>query len=57
MIEVIRDDPFASINQIKQELRRRMADGSITWWRVFRSLWRRRLLTKQARFRYVWGHK
>ncbi|HOP06889.1 MAG TPA: hypothetical protein PLF13_06310 [candidate division Zixibacteria bacterium] len=57
MLRIIRDDPFATINQIKREINDSDGGEILSWWQVFNILRQRGLLTKRARFRYVWGSR
>jgi anti-sigma B factor antagonist len=54
VLQMVRKDPFASINEIVFELNRRYADLGLGWWAVFGMLRRHRLLTRHSRFRYAW---
>lgn len=54
----ILDDPFQNFGEIRDYLRE-FTDGRLTtsWWHVFRSLWRQRLLARRARFRLYRRHR
>ena len=55
VIRLVKNDPFASIFEMKSEINLHRRDGAVSWWQVFAALRRRGLLTRRARFRFVRG--
>lgn len=53
ILRLVKDDPFASIGEIKREVRKIPAFSSVGWWQVFSILRKRKLLTKRSRFKFV----
>ncbi|MEW5995872.1 MAG: hypothetical protein AB1744_15960, partial [Candidatus Zixiibacteriota bacterium] len=51
VLGVIKEDPFASIREIQRQAGRILRDEPVSWWRVFITLRRLRLLTRRSRFR------
>lgn len=52
MLRSVRDDPFATIGELRGEVDRLVEGEETTWWQVFQVLRRRRLLTRRSRFQY-----
>lgn len=55
ILHQVKIDPFASILQIRGELGSGANPVRTGWWKVFRILQTRRLLTRRSRFRYARG--
>jgi anti-sigma B factor antagonist len=55
VIRLVKNDPFASISEMKSEINLRRRDGAVSWWQVFSALRRKGLLTRRSRFRFVRG--
>jgi len=55
VLRCVKDDPFASIAEIKAEINSNPNSSDTSWWRVFSILKNKRLLKKRSRFRYVRG--
>jgi len=54
-LRIIKDDPFNTIGEIKQQLRGNILFDDVGWWTIFFLLKKRGLLSKRARFRYARG--
>lgn len=57
VLRIVKDDPFATISEIKQAVRDSTRLDKVGWWRVFSLLRRRGLLTRRARFRFARGRR
>lgn len=55
LLRLVRNDPFASIREMMHDLRRRSEFKTIGWWRLFKILKSRKLLTRRRRFRFMRG--
>jgi anti-sigma B factor antagonist len=55
VLRYVKDDPFASLGEIRRGVADETPGGRITWWRVFGILRRRGLLTRRSRYRFVRG--
>ena len=55
IINLITQDPFFTIKEIKAEINKRQDNLRTGWWQVFSVLRKRRLLTKRSRFRLIFG--
>lgn len=53
VLEAVREDPFASINQLKRLVNAEPSAPVVSWWRVFGILRRHKLSSRRARFLYV----
>ncbi len=54
ILHVVRQDPFATIGEIKQEINRTDGELRAGYWQVFGVLRRYKLLRRKARFRFAW---
>jgi hypothetical protein len=54
VLQLVRDDPFATIGELKSELNRRSEEGA-SWWFIFSILRRHGLLRRRSRFRFARG--
>jgi len=57
IIEAICDDPFYTISELKLILAEKLPGFGPGWWRIFRILWKKNLLSKRSRFRYARQHR
>jgi hypothetical protein len=57
VLRVVKDDPFASIGEIRDRLQEVPGWGDLGWWRIFGILRRRKLLKRRSRFRFARGRK
>ncbi len=57
VLRLVKDDPFASISEIKRSVRESSQFDSVGWWRIFGLLRRRGLLSRRARFRFSRGRR
>lgn len=55
VLRLIKSDPFASISELKQEIRLSTAFEDAGWWRIFGVLRRHGLLSRRSRFRFARG--
>lgn len=55
VLRCVKDDPFASIAEIKAEINSNRNLSDISWWRIFSILKNKRLMRKRSRFRYARG--
>ncbi len=55
VLRLVREDPFASIREIRNDLRRRSDFRDVGWWKVFGILRKNRLLRRRSRFRFMRG--
>ena len=55
ILRVVKDDPFASINEIRLDIADIDPEFEVGWWRVFSFLRKRQLLTRRSRFRLARG--
>jgi hypothetical protein len=53
VLQLIKEDPFFSIGEIKREINDRSAHLTVRWWTVFSILKRNDLLSRRARYRYA----
>ncbi len=53
ILRIVKEDPFASIREMKREINRMPRVSPVGWWEVFSVLRRRGLLTKRSRFKLV----
>ncbi len=51
VLKLIREDPFSSIGEMKQEINVRSDALQVGWWELFFLLKRKKLLTRRSRFR------
>lgn len=53
ILRIVKDDPFASISEMKREVSKmdRVPQGG--WWRIFCILKKQKLLTKRSRFKFI----
>lgn len=49
----VRNDPFATISELKREVNRRPGTPILGWWRIFGILRSHGLLSRRARFQFV----
>ncbi|MCP4684326.1 MAG: STAS domain-containing protein [bacterium] len=54
-LQMVKNDPFVTISEIRRELKNRSSEQPAGWWRIFFILKRNNLLRKRSRFRYAWG--
>ena len=57
VLHVVKDDPFASISEIKQRIRSSSPHTDAGWWRIFGILRQHSLLSRRARFRFARGRR
>ncbi len=57
VLRIVKDDPFATISEIKLTLRTSTRFDDAGWWRIFSLLRRKGLLTRRARFRFARGRR
>ncbi|HVP06637.1 MAG TPA: hypothetical protein VMS71_02255 [Candidatus Acidoferrum sp.] len=55
VVQIVRQDPFATISEIRREICRHPSSPIVSWWQVFRILRKNRLLMKKSRFRLARG--
>lgn len=55
VLHLVKDDPFATINEIKHRLRSSTDHDRVSWWQLFAILRRRGLLSRRSRFRFARG--
>jgi hypothetical protein len=55
-LQIVRQDPFASISEIRREICRHPSSPLVSWWQVFGILRKKRLLLKRSRFRFARGY-
>ena len=53
VLQMIREDPFFTIGEIKREINDRSTRVTVSWWQVFSILRRNELLSRRARYRYA----
>lgn len=53
ILEFIKDDPFASVGEIRDDINKNVQSIRIGWWEVFRALKGQKLLLRRSRFRYA----
>jgi len=53
ILNAVVDDPFYTIFEMKLVLQESLFDSRIGWWGIFRILWKNRLVSRRARFRYA----
>lgn len=53
VLQLIKEDPFYSIGEIKGEINDRSEQVTVRWWTVFSILKRNGLLSRRARYRYA----
>ncbi|MEW6049829.1 MAG: hypothetical protein AB1644_02030 [Candidatus Zixiibacteriota bacterium] len=53
VLRLVRQDPFATIADLRRELNRAPNAPLVSWWRIFGVLRRHKLLLKRSRFRYA----
>ncbi|MFZ5981856.1 MAG: STAS domain-containing protein [Candidatus Zixiibacteriota bacterium] len=53
VMRLVRQDPFMSIFEIKQEINNHGAERNIGWWGIFSILKKKGLLKKKSRFKYA----
>ena len=53
VLRIIKDDPFNTIGEIKQQLRGHALFDDVGWWKIFFLLKKGRLLSKRSRFRFA----
>jgi anti-sigma B factor antagonist len=56
VLQAVRNDPFATISEIKREVNRRPGSEILGWWRIFSILRSHGLLTRRSRFQFVRRH-
>ena len=54
-LQIVRQDPFASISEIRREICRHPSSPLVSWWQVFGILHKNSLLLKRSRFRHARG--
>ncbi|MBK7141085.1 MAG: STAS domain-containing protein [bacterium] len=52
----VKNDPFATISELKREVNRRPGTEILGWWRIFAILRSNGLLSRRARFQFVRRH-
>ena len=55
VLRCVQQDPFLTIGEIKNELRKHSPTDSVSWWKIFSILKKKGLLKKRSRFRYARG--
>ncbi len=55
VLRMVKNDPFSTISEMRREFKRLAAGETASWWQVFGTLRRHRLLRRRSRFRYAWG--
>ncbi|HKK21081.1 MAG TPA: hypothetical protein VJ983_06385 [candidate division Zixibacteria bacterium] len=50
-MKMIKQDPFSSIGEMKQEINERSETLHVGWWELFFLLKRKKLLKRKSRFR------
>jgi anti-sigma B factor antagonist len=55
VLRTLKNDPFATISEIRREYAHQATGAKVGWWRVFGVLRRHGLLMQRSRFRYAWG--
>jgi hypothetical protein len=55
VLRTLKNDPFATISEIRREYAHQVTGAKVGWWRVFGVLRRHGLLMQRSRFRYAWG--
>ena len=53
VLQLVRQDPFMSISELKREINDHDAEKKIGWWGVFSILKKKGLLKKKSRFKYA----
>lgn len=53
VLRLVRQDPFATIGEMRRELNRMPNAPMVSWWRIFGVLKRHQLLLKHSRFTYA----
>ncbi len=56
VLQAVKNDPFATIGELKREVNRRPGTEILGWWKVFSILRSHGLLTRRARFQFVRRH-
>jgi len=51
VLKMIKQDPFSSIGEMKQEINERSETLHVGWWELFFLLKRKKLLKRKSRFR------
>lgn len=57
VLQLVKQDPFQTISELRDEVNRRLSDDELGWWRVFGILRRNHLLRTRSRFRYARGRR
>ncbi len=57
VLHVVKDDPFASISEIKHRIRTSSPHSDAGWWRIFGILRQHGLMSRRARFRFARGRR
>ncbi len=55
VLRYIQQDPFLTISEIKRQLKKKLPEMTVGWWKIFSILKKRGLLKKRSRFRYARG--
>jgi len=55
VLRAVKEDPFASISEIRHDVAEIDPEFETGWWRIVGILRRRRLLTRRSRFRHARG--
>lgn len=55
VLRCVQQDPFLTIAEIKNELKRHSLTNSVGWWKIFSILKKKGLLKMRSRFRYARG--
>ncbi len=56
ILKVVKNDPFTTISEIRDEVNIHSNFNKTSWWQVFKILKNNALLTRKSRFRYVRGY-
>ena len=56
ILKVVKNDPFTTIREIRDEVNIHSNFDKTGWWQVFKILKKNALLTRKSRFRYVRGY-
>lgn len=57
VLQLVKQDPFQTIAELRDEVNRRLSDDEVGWWRVFGILRRNHLLRARSRFRFARGRR
>jgi hypothetical protein len=57
VLQLVKQDPFQTIAELRDEANRRLSDDEVGWWRVFGILRRNHLLRARSRFRFARGRR